>query len=121
MILIGIFLVWPCSKLIEVCSLFTCTRLKPLPANEDGIKKRINIKKIKVGHAGTLDPLATGLLIVCTGKFTKKISEIQAAEKEYTGIITLGATTPCYDLEKEVDEEFPTEHITEQLIQDLAQ
>lgn len=84
------------------------------------IKKEYNLKKIKVGHAGTLDPLATGLLIVCTGKFTKKISEIQAAEKEYTGIITLGATTPCYDLEKEVDEEFPTKHITEQIIQETA-
>jgi len=84
------------------------------------IKKEFNLKKIKVGHAGTLDPLATGLLVICTGKFTKRINEIQAAEKEYTGVITLGATTPCYDLEKEVDEEFPTEHITEELIQETA-
>ena len=61
------------------------------------IKQKAKIKKIKVGHAGTLDPLATGLLILCTGKFTKKIEEIQAQEKEYTGIITLGATTPSYD------------------------
>ena len=84
------------------------------------IKQEFSIKKIKVGHAGTLDPLATGLLVICTGKFTKKINEIQAAEKEYTGVITLGATTPCYDLEKDIDEEFPTEHITEQLIQETA-
>jgi tRNA pseudouridine55 synthase len=85
------------------------------------IKKEFNLRKIKVGHAGTLDPLATGLLVICTGKFTKRINEIQTAEKEYTGVITLGATTPCYDLEKDVDEEFPTNHITEELIQETAQ
>ena len=73
-------------------------------------------KKFKIGHAGTLDPLATGLLIVCTGKFTKKITEIQGQAKEYTGTITLGATTPSYDLETEINETFPTEHITEALI-----
>ena len=65
------------------------------------IRKQFNIKKIKVGHAGTLDPLATGLLILCTGKFTKQIKTYQAQEKEYTGEITLGATTPSYDLETE--------------------
>ena len=84
------------------------------------IKKEFKFRKIKVGHAGTLDPLATGLLVICTGKFTKTINEIQAAEKEYTGVITLGATTPCYDLEKDVDEEFPTNHITEELIQETV-
>ena len=73
-------------------------------------------KKYKIGHAGTLDPLATGLLIICTGKFTKTISEIQAQTKEYTGTITVGATTPSYDLETEVDATFPTEHITSALI-----
>ncbi|WP_298136697.1 tRNA pseudouridine(55) synthase TruB [Flavobacterium sp.] len=73
-------------------------------------------KKFKIGHAGTLDPLATGLLIVCTGKFTKKITEIQAQAKEYTGTITVGATTPSYDLETEIDATFPTEHISEDLI-----
>lgn len=73
-------------------------------------------KKFKIGHAGTLDPLATGLLIICTGKFTKKITEIQAQAKEYTGTITVGATTPSYDLETQVDATFPTEHITEELI-----
>ncbi|MDC0857942.1 tRNA pseudouridine(55) synthase TruB [Flavobacteriaceae bacterium] len=70
------------------------------------IKQQFSIKKIKVGHAGTLDPLATGLLILCTGKFTKKIETYQAQVKEYTGTITLGATTPSYDLESEIDEKF---------------
>ena len=77
-------------------------------------------KKFKIGHAGTLDPLATGLLIICTGKFTKTISEIQAQTKEYTGTITVGGTTPSYDLETEVDATFPTEHITEALIQETT-
>ena len=80
------------------------------------IRQRFNIKKIKVGHAGTLDPLATGLLILCTGKFTKKIDQYQAKVKEYTGEITLGATTPSYDLESEVNAKFPTAHITEEII-----
>ena len=80
------------------------------------IKKTFKIKKIKVGHAGTLDPLATGLLIICTGKFTKKIDELQGQIKEYTGTITLGATTPSYDLETEIDQTFDTDHITEQAI-----
>jgi len=84
------------------------------------IKQEIDVKKIKVGHAGTLDPLATGLLILCTGKFTKKIETLQAQEKEYTGVITLGATTPSYDLEKPIEEEFPTNHITESLIKEVA-
>ena len=75
-------------------------------------------KKFKIGHAGTLDPLATGLLIVCTGKFTKRITEIQTQAKEYTGTFTVGATTPSYDLETEVDATFPTEHITAELIQE---
>ena len=73
-------------------------------------------KKFKIGHAGTLDPLATGLLIICTGKFTKRITEIQAQAKEYTGTITVGATTPSYDLETEINATFPTDHITEALI-----
>lgn len=80
------------------------------------IRQKFNIKKIKVGHAGTLDPLATGLLILCTGKFTKKIDTYQAQEKEYTGTITVGETTPSYDLETEINETFPIHHITEELI-----
>ncbi|MDG2447330.1 MAG: tRNA pseudouridine(55) synthase TruB [Flavobacteriaceae bacterium] len=77
------------------------------------IKQQFNIKKIKVGHAGTLDPLATGLLILCTGKFTKKIETYQAQVKEYTGTITLGATTPSYDLESEIDQKFDISGISE--------
>ena len=77
------------------------------------IRQHFKIKKIKVGHAGTLDPLATGLLIICTGKQTKQINIYQGQEKEYTGTITLGATTPSYDLETEVNETFSTDHITE--------
>lgn len=77
------------------------------------IRKSCQIKKIKVGHAGTLDPLASGLLIICTGKFTKKIEEYQGQEKEYTGTFTLGATTPSYDLETEIDETFPIDHISQ--------
>ena len=77
------------------------------------IKRKFKIKKIKVGHAGTLDPLASGLLLLCTGKFTKRIEELQGQEKEYTGTFTLGATTPSYDLETEVDQTFPTAHLSE--------
>jgi tRNA pseudouridine55 synthase len=79
-------------------------------------------KKIqpKIGHAGTLDPLATGLLIVCTGKQTKNIESYQAQEKEYTGTFYIGATTPCYDMEKHIDRHYPTEHITDELIQETT-
>ncbi|NAS31289.1 tRNA pseudouridine(55) synthase TruB [Flavobacteriaceae bacterium R38] len=80
------------------------------------IKKKFNLKKIKVGHAGTLDPLATGLLIICTGKFTKKIPEFQGQVKEYTGTITIGGTTSSYDLETEINQSFSTDHITNELI-----
>jgi len=80
------------------------------------IRTKYSLKKIKVGHAGTLDPLASGLLIVCTGKFTKRISELQGQAKIYTGDITLGGTTPSYDLETEVDATFETSHISEELI-----
>jgi tRNA pseudouridine55 synthase len=73
-------------------------------------------QKLKVGHAGTLDPLATGLLIICTGKFTKRIDEFQAQEKEYTGTFVIGASTPSSDMEQEVDEHFPVAHITDEMI-----
>lgn len=85
------------------------------------IKQRFGIKKIKVGHAGTLDPLATGLLIICTGKQTKEIHIYQGQVKEYTGTFTIGATTPSYDLETAVDKTFPTEHITEEILQQTTQ
>ncbi|MEW5676802.1 tRNA pseudouridine(55) synthase TruB [Flavobacterium enshiense] len=74
-------------------------------------------KKFKIGHAGTLDPLASGLLIVCTGKFTKRIPELMGMVKEYTGTFYIGATTPSYDLEKPIDKTFPTDHITPELIE----
>ena len=82
---------------------------------------RLGIKKLKVGHAGTLDPLATGVLIVCTGKMTKQIDELQAHVKEYVAEITLGATTPSFDLETPIDATYPTEHITrEQVEQEIG-
>ena len=81
------------------------------------IRSTFGIKKIKVGHAGTLDPLASGLLILCTGKMTKSIEQFMGQEKEYTGTFTLGSTTPSYDLETEIDNTFPTDHITEELLQ----
>jgi tRNA pseudouridine55 synthase len=80
------------------------------------LKKHLDLKKIKVGHAGTLDPLATGLLIVCTGKFTKRISELQGMEKEYTGTFYIGATTPSFDLETEINQTYPTAHIDDTLV-----
>lgn len=85
------------------------------------IRKTYNLKKIKVGHAGTLDPKATGLLIICTGKFTKKIESIQAESKVYTGQIKLGASTPTYDTESEENQFFPIEHITDELIHQTVQ
>lgn len=80
------------------------------------IKQKLGVKKIKVGHAGTLDPLATGLLVICTGKNTKLIESFTSDEKSYTGTFLVGKTTPSYDLESEYDAEFPTEHISEELM-----
>ena len=80
------------------------------------IKSQPGLKKIKVGHAGTLDPLATGLLILCTGKMTKQIEQFKEFDKEYTGTFTIGATTPSFDLETETDQVFPFEHVTEEAI-----
>ena len=80
------------------------------------IRQEFDIKKIKVGHAGTLDPLASGLLILCTGKFTKQIQSYQAQHKEYTGTITLGGTTPSYDLETDINQKFATTGITKEAI-----
>lgn len=81
------------------------------------LKKQLGIRKIKVGHAGTLDPLATGLVIVCTGKATKSITEFQDLEKEYVAIIRLGNTTPSFDLETEIDKSYPTDHITKEKVE----
>lgn len=81
------------------------------------ICRKLKVKKLKVGHAGTLDPLATGIMIVCTGKATKRIEEFQYQTKEYVATLKLGATTPSFDLEKEIDATYPTEHITREMIE----
>ena len=80
---------------------------------------RLGVKKLKVGHAGTLDPLATGVMVICTGKATKRIDELQAHVKEYVATLQLGATTPCFDLEKPIDKTYPTDHITELLVREV--
>ena len=80
--------------------------------------RKLGVKKLKVGHAGTLDPLATGVLLVCTGKATKRIAELQSHTKEYVATLRLGATTPSFDLEKPVDAEYPTDHITRELVEE---
>lgn len=84
------------------------------------IKSRYGIKKIKVGHAGTLDPLATGVLLICTGKYTKRIQEFQGQEKEYTGTFCLGATTPSFDRETAIDQQYPTDHLTATLLREMT-
>ncbi|MTB52152.1 tRNA pseudouridine(55) synthase TruB [Lewinella sp. W8] len=80
------------------------------------IKRHLGVKKFKVGHAGTLDPMATGLLCICTGRWTKRLQELQGMDKSYTGTIKLGATTPSFDAETEEDEHFPTDHLSEALL-----
>lgn len=83
------------------------------------IQRKMNVKKFKVGHAGTLDPLATGVLIICTGRGTRRIEELQAGTKEYIATIKFGATTPSFDLEKEIDAIYPFEHITKKRLEDV--
>ena len=85
------------------------------------ICRKLGVKKIKVGHAGTLDPLAPGVMIICTGKATKRIEEFQYHTKEYIATLQLGATTPSFDLEKEIDATYPTEHITRELVEEALQ
>ena len=104
------------DKPLHFTSFQAVNKLKYLLINKVGLPK-----KFKIGHAGTLDPLASGLLLICTGKFTKRITELQGQAKEYTGTFHIGATTPSYDLETEVDQHFPTTHITEALIHETVQ
>ncbi|MBQ5477878.1 MAG: tRNA pseudouridine(55) synthase TruB [Bacteroidaceae bacterium] len=85
------------------------------------ISKKIGVKKLKVGHAGTLDPLATGVLIICMGKATKKIDQLQAHTKEYVAGLKLGATTPSFDMEHPEDQTYPVEHITKELVEEMLQ
>ena len=108
------------GKVLLVNKPYTWTSFQVVKKIKNAIHKEYGIPKIKIGHAGTLDPLATGLLIICTGKFTKKIDEYQAQEKEYTGNFTLGATTPSFDLELPIDNEYPISHITEETIRETA-
>lgn len=103
------------DKPLKWSSFQAVNKLKYLLINKVGLPK-----KFKIGHAGTLDPLATGLLLICTGKFTKRISELQGQAKEYTGTFYVGATTPSYDLETEIDQTFPTDHIDEALIHETV-
>ena len=103
------------DKPLKWSSFQAVNKLKYLLINKVGLPK-----KFKIGHAGTLDPLATGLLLICTGKFTKRISELQGQAKEYTGTFYIGATTPSYDLETEIDQTFPTSHIDETLIHETV-
>lgn len=109
------------GQLLLIDKPLTWTSFQAVNSLKWAIRRKFDLKKIKIGHAGTLDPLATGLLLICTGKFTKKISELQGQLKEYTGNITLGGTTPSYDLESEIDQKHPTEHITDALIQETTQ
>lgn len=81
--------------------------------------RRLGVRRLKVGHAGTLDPLATGVMVICTGHATKRIEELQAHVKEYVATLQFGATTPCFDLEKPIDQTYPTEHITEPLLREV--
>ncbi|CAN1557252.1 TruB Pseudouridine synthase [Flavobacteriaceae bacterium] len=103
------------DKPLHFTSFQAVNKLKYALINRAGLPK-----KFKIGHAGTLDPLASGLLLVCTGKFTKRISELQGQAKEYTGTFFIGATTPSYDLETEIDQEFTTSHINESLIHETV-
>jgi len=104
------------GKVLLIDKPLTWTSFQAVNKLRWAIRQAFSIKKIKVGHAGTLDPLATGLLVICTGKMTKQINTFQGQEKEYTGTFVLGGTTPSYDLETEIDQTFPTEHISEELI-----
>ena len=103
------------DKPLHFTSFQAVNKLKYALINKAGLPK-----KFKIGHAGTLDPLASGLLLVCTGKFTKRITELQGQPKEYTGTFFIGATTPSYDLETEIDQNFPTDHINESLIHETV-
>lgn len=109
---------FPEGELILIDKPFEWTSFDVVNKMRSGISRKTGIKKIKVGHAGTLDPLATGLLVICTGKFTKKINDLQYLDKEYTGTFFLGATTPSFDMETKVDSTFPVAHITESLLKE---
>ena len=106
------------GEIIPVYKPYTWTSFQIVNKVRYHLSKKYGIKRFKVGHAGTLDPLATGVLLLCTGKATKRIEELQKHTKEYEAEITLGATTPSYDMEHPVDATFPYEHITREMVED---
>ncbi|MCK9218727.1 MAG: tRNA pseudouridine(55) synthase TruB [Bacteroidales bacterium] len=108
------------GEILLVNKPYTWTSFDVVGKMRSMIRKQLGLRKIKIGHAGTLDPLASGLLILCTGKFTKRIEEFQGLEKEYAGTFRLGATTPSFDLETEPEQFLPFEHIQEAEIRDAA-
>jgi len=110
----------PAGQLLLVNKPFEWTSFDAVNKLRYHIKRVYKLKKIKVGHAGTLDPLASGLLLICTGPYTKRLNELTGLEKTYTGSFMLGETTPSFDLESEVDAHFPTDHLTETMIREAA-
>lgn len=107
------------GEIIAVDKPYGWTSFDAVKRLRGAIQRRLKVKKFKVGHAGTLDPLATGVLIVCTGRATRKIESLQSGEKEYVATIRLGATTPSYDLETEIDATYPTGHITREAVESV--
>ncbi len=108
------------GKILEIDKPLHWTSFQAVNKIKWTLRSKLGIKKIKIGHAGTLDPLASGLLLICTGKFTKRIPELQGQAKEYTGTFFIGATTPSYDLETEIDANFDTSHISDLLISETV-
>lgn len=108
------------GRIILIDKPYTWTSFNVVAKLKAIIRAHTGVKKFKIGHAGTLDPLATGLLIICVGKKTKEIDHFQSLPKEYTGVFRIGSTTPSFDLEKEVDANYPTGHITEAIIKSTA-
>lgn len=109
------------GEIIAINKPYRMTSFGALAYVRKRISERSGVKRVKTGHAGTLDPLATGVLILCTGKKTKEIETLQAHSKEYTATLQLGATTPSYDLEHEVNATYPTDHITRELVDEVLQ
>ena len=109
------------GEIIPIYKPYTWTSFQIVNKVRYHLSRKYGIKRFKVGHAGTLDPLATGVLLLCTGKATKKIEELQKHTKEYVAEITLGATTPSFDMEHPVDATYPYEHITEDMVREVLQ
>ncbi len=107
------------GEILYIDKPYTWTSFDAVKRIRGSLLRRMKIKKLKVGHAGTLDPLATGVMVICTGRSTKLIETLQARVKEYIATIALGATTPSFDLETEIDATYPTDHITHELVSDV--